>query len=345
MSTFQLSSGLRNPHIQSVVSRFMPRQRLVLRAASTLRAQTRPLLLHGGEGQLLAFHNRALNHDTGAPLAVLIHGWEGSSESLYLLASAARLHAEGWQIVRLNLRDHGASHHLNEALFHSCRDGEVTHAIADAITRLQPRHSALVGFSLGGNFALRVGTRLPLSCGVRGIVAVCPVLDPHATLIALEQGPWLYRHYFLRKWRQSLRRKAKVHPTLLADLSWQAQRTLTAMTDHFVRGHTEFDDLERYLAGYAITGSRLRELICPAHVILAADDPVIPIADWARVDHGGRIECERTAHGGHCGFIADWSFNGWIEQRIAEVLRTTLGYVPNTQATIAALPDRDLENE
>jgi predicted alpha/beta-fold hydrolase len=117
------------------------------------------------------------------------------------------------------------------------------------------------------------------------------------------------------------------------------------MTDHFVRGHTEFADLSHYLAGYAVTGSRLRDLRFPAHEILADDDPVIPIVDLQYVQHSPLLHCERTRFGGHCGFISNWSFSGWIEQRIAEVLRTTLSHVRNTQATIAPSRERDHNNE
>jgi hypothetical protein len=180
---------------------------------------------------------------------------------------------------------------------------------------------------------------------VRQIIAVCPVLDPQHTLLALETGPWIYRHYFLRKWRASLQRKANVHPDLLMRLTWHAQHTLTAMTDHFVRGHTHFKELQHYLAGYAITGDRLNELQFPAYVLLAEDDPVIPVSDWHKVNHHHLLRCTTTSHGGHCGFILDWSFNGWIEQHIAEVLRESLGECWNRPATIDATPKHNQEHE
>ncbi len=334
MTTFTVPRGLRNPHVQGIASRLPIRKRQVMRISDTVRQRARSLLLHGGEAQLLAYHTGHAN--PRAPLAILLHGWEGSSESLYLLSTAAMLYQHGFQIMRVNLRDHGASHHLNRDLFHSCREAEVAAAVEDALRRTQSDAAALVGFSLGGNFCLRVGTRLDEQLPIKKIVAVCPVLDPEKTLQALEHGPWLYRHYFLRKWRQSLQRKANVYPDLFQDLRWRQQKTLTAMTDHFVRGHTEFGDLKHYLSGYAITGKRMQQLRFPTHVILAEDDPVIPVADWQSVAHHPMLHCERTRYGGHCGFISDWSLNGWIEQRVADVLRIALGECFNNQATIDA---------
>ena len=64
-----------------------------------------------------------------ARTAVLVHGWEGNAESLYILSLAQQLFDLGFDVVRLNLRDHGDTHHLNRELFHSCRLPEVVGAV------------------------------------------------------------------------------------------------------------------------------------------------------------------------------------------------------------------------
>ena len=65
-------------------------------------------------------------------LAVLIHGWEGSHESVYLYSMAARVYEAGWNVFRLNLRDHAGTHALNPRMFHSARIDEVLHAVRAA---------------------------------------------------------------------------------------------------------------------------------------------------------------------------------------------------------------------
>ena len=60
---------------------------------------------------------------------VLLHGWEGSADSLYVLSLAQLLFEQRFEVVRLNLRDHGDTHHLNRELFHSCRLPEVVGAV------------------------------------------------------------------------------------------------------------------------------------------------------------------------------------------------------------------------
>ena len=71
---------------------------------------------------------------------MLLHGWEGSADSTYLLSLAQSLFAAGFEVVRLNLRDHGATHHLNRELFHSCRLPEVVGAVR-ALARKFPGHA------------------------------------------------------------------------------------------------------------------------------------------------------------------------------------------------------------
>ncbi|NQD35515.1 alpha/beta fold hydrolase [Permianibacter sp. IMCC34836] len=326
---------LRNPHLQGVLSRLPPRRARIETAAEALRQHGRPLLLHGGAAQLLGWlsqHPAAAN--TPRPLVILLHGWEGSSDSLYLLATASQAFQAGFDVLRLNLRDHGDSHHLNPELFHSCRDEEVALAIADAVARLRPASFALAGFSLGGNFAMRVSLRLAaLSASaqsastlspLRTVVAVCPVISPAATLQALETGPLLYRAYFLRKWKESLYRKAAVYPGQFPNPHWQRISSLTELTAHFVEHHTEYPSLLDYLNGYAMTAAKLAALPVNTHVIVAADDPVIPVADWLAVAKPPQLTLEVTPHGGHCGFVSNWALDGWSERRVTQLLAHAL---------------------
>lgn len=323
-SPFQPQGLLRNPHLQGLLSRLPNRRLRIEAAANTLRQHGRPLLLHGGEAQLLGWLSQHPGqHAERRPLVVLIHGWEGSSDSLYLLATATEAFQAGFDVLRLNLRDHGDSHHLNRELFHSCRDEEVALAIADAITRLQPRTVALAGFSLGGNFAMRVALRLGHT-PLRQIVAVCPVISPPATLTALETGPLLYRSYFLRKWKESLQRKAAVYPEQFPDNRWRQLPSLTELTAHFVEHHTDYPSLLDYLNGYAMTADKLAALPVSTHVIVAADDPVIPVADWLAITKPPQLTLEVTPHGGHCGFVSNWALDGWSERRVTELLRLAL---------------------
>src|SRR5690606_41569990 len=71
--------------------------------------------------------------------AILLRGWEGSSRSAYQLTTAQRLLGLGFDVLRLNLRDHGDSHHLNRELFNSTRSPEVAGRSEEHTSELQSR--------------------------------------------------------------------------------------------------------------------------------------------------------------------------------------------------------------
>jgi uncharacterized protein len=309
---------LRDPHLQSVLAALPLRERLVWRRSGAALAGTRREVLDCGEGVRLLVEHTPQFDDASARLAVLIHGWEGSAGSLYMVSVAARLARAGFRVVRLNLRDHGDSQHLNPEMFHSCRLDEVVRAVGVLQRRFPAERLHLGGFSLGGNFALRVAARAP-AAGLRieKVVSVCPVLDPRETLRALDGGLPQYRLYFLRKWRRSLERKRAAFPALYEFGPLGRFRTLREMTDFFVCNFTEYPDLETYLRGYAVTGDRLAALDVPTEILLADDDPVIPVRDAAHLARCPALTLRRSARGGHCGFLSDYRLVSWLDEYVA----------------------------
>jgi predicted alpha/beta-fold hydrolase len=312
---------LRNRHVQSVHASLPLRRLRVSRAARGLLAASQRLIVDCGDGvRLLALHASPPREPAdGKQLAILLHGWEGSADSLYVLALGQALFARGFEVVRLNLRDHGGSHELNPDLFHSCRIGEVVGAVRQ-LHEMHPRHRlSLVGFSLGGNFALRVAVRARgAGIDLARVVAVCPVLDPGHTLAALEHGPRLYRHYFIRNWRRSLRRKHAAWPGRYHFDDMLRMTSLTEMTAALVRRYTEFGGLEEYLGGYALVNGALGALAVNSRVIAALDDPIIPAVDLDRLPRVPALRLTRTRLGGHCGYYDGRA--GWLERTIVEEL-------------------------
>jgi predicted alpha/beta-fold hydrolase len=220
-----------------------------------------------------------------------------------LLSLGALLLERGYAVLRLNLRDHGPTHQLNRELFHSCRLPEVVGAVRAVAAQFDER-LFLGGFSLGGNFLLRVAAdfRAPAE-RVAVVAAVSPVLEPEHTLAALEHGWLMYRRHFIRLWSCSLRAKARAWPGEYDFSAMLRRPDLRRMTAELVRRCTDFPDLAHYLSGYAVTGARLAHLRVPARVLLAADDPIIPLADLEQVARSPELTITCTRYGGHCGFI------------------------------------------
>ncbi|HEY0768169.1 MAG TPA: alpha/beta fold hydrolase, partial [Steroidobacteraceae bacterium] len=294
---FRPPRWLRNRHLQSMLASTGWRRRRILRGAAPLLAAERELLLDCGAGVRLQCLVSSPARSNGRPV-MLLHGWEGSAESLYVLSLAQLLFAQRFEVARLNLRDHGDTHHLNRELFHSCRLPEVIGAVRALQQHFAGRPLQLVGFSLGGNFMLRVAAQArEAGLDLARVIAVSPVLDPGGTLTALQRGLPGYQRYFVRKWLRSLRKKQAAWPDSYDFRELARLRDLRRMTAELVRSYTEFPTLEDYLNGYAITGARLARLEVPACVLISLDDPIIPAGGLAHLARSAALSITVSRYG------------------------------------------------
>ena len=319
-SGFRPPWPLRSGHVQTMVSSSGVRRFLLPRDARSVAVNAQPVILDaGGHIRLSGAYTAQIARARARGLAVLFHGWEGSIDSTYVLQTGSRLLAEGWDVFRLNFRDHGASHQLNEDLFHSCRLDEVISAMHEIARRWPARPMCLAGFSLGGNFALRVALQascvgIPLSYAL----AVCPIIDPSEGLYALERGaPWFYQAYFMHKWRRSLRTKQATFPQHHYFELAELKQGLRGLTEALVKRHTDFASLQQYLDGYSIAGDALQSMQIPACILAARDDPVIPAHSFDELRLPPSVELDIAPYGGHCGFIRGYGLTSFSDDYIA----------------------------
>jgi predicted alpha/beta-fold hydrolase len=191
---FQPPAWLAGPHSQTILQGAPWRRAAVLERSRALRQHASEWLLDCGAGvRLQSFISRVPPARAGAtgqrrPVALLLHGWEGSADSLYILSLGQTLFEQGYDVVRLNLRDHGETHGLNRELFHSCRLPEVIGAVRTVQATLHGQPLFLAGYSLGGNFMLRVAAQAKAAeLDIASVVAISPVIDPANTLDFLEE--------------------------------------------------------------------------------------------------------------------------------------------------------------
>lgn len=320
-SAFKAPGFLRNAHVQTILNSQGPRKWRARRILQSLDSQGRVLEAEDGT-RLLAEHDRAAS-DSSA-LVILLHGWEGSSRSAYLVTTAAGLLAQGFDVLRVNLRDHGDSHHLNRELFNSTRSPEVASALQGFIEGETYATVFLAGYSLGGSFALRIAADRGEELGLSACIAVAPPIDPAHAMDALNDGFFAYERYFFKRWHESLRRKLVCFPELdyAADLA--RAKSLDDLNRLFIPSHTIYACIEDYFAAYALIGERLSNMVVPAYLIAAEDDPICPVADLARIEPNENLHIETSRHGGHCGFIENLAADSWVETRIQQILQRHL---------------------
>lgn len=320
LKPFTPTGLFRNRHFQSIAASFKIRRPSVRKRARAMLGQSQETIIDCGNGvRLQGFYSKQTSGSRG--LVILIHGWEGSSDSLYILSAGSHLYNQGFNIFRLNMRDHGTSHYLNRELFHSCRLDEVLSAVV--VVRNEYANGGkvfLCGFSLGGNFALRIGAKASeKGLDLDRIVAVCPVIHPPTTMESLEKGFFIYKTYFIRKWKKSLLIKQALFPDIYNFKDRSIFRSLTHMTAYFVEKHTEYPDLNTYLNGYSIAGDVLQSLTIPTHIISSKDDPVIPISDLDTIAKPPSLTVTVTPFGGHCGFVTGPRMRSWIDKYLGEL--------------------------
>jgi len=306
--------GLRNPHLQTILSS------LKIRALGEKQvdSEAREILVDAGDGvRLLGYYN-GQRPGSSCGLILLLHGWEGGADSTYMLTTGGFFYRQGFDIFRLNFRDHGDSHHLNEGLFNSSLIEE-THRATQNIADTQGNLPFfIVGFSLGGNFAMRMAlrhARHPIR-NLRHVVAISPVLDPRKATNAMDGGLFVYRSYFVRKWKRSLRKKQSLFPHRYNFDFLMKCGTLMEITDRILPRYSSYPTAEEYFQTYTLTGRRFSELSVPLLVLTAADDPIIPVEDFRELkgNHLLRVQVER--YGGHCGFLQNYRLQAWSQDFI-----------------------------
>jgi len=308
----------KNQHLQSILASSKLRL-LRLRKNNPVIKNQQQQTLKSPLATLLGYYTpHPQESDT---VALLIHGWEGSSQSTYIQLLADSLFHQGLDIYRLNLRDHGESHHLNEGLFHSCRIEEVVLAVQDIQQQFPNKKLILCGFSLGGNFALRLASRAQQAAlKFKHVFAISPPILPKNSMDAIHKSK-LYNKYFLNKWKRSLSIKNQQFPHIFENQNWQQQDSLENLTQMLIVDHTEYKSTDEYFSGYSITPDVIQTINCPTHVITAWDDPVIPFKDFSTIDRLPQIKLITTAHGGHCGFIQGWNMRSWIEDHVINEIK------------------------
>ncbi|HEY6642095.1 YheT family hydrolase [Povalibacter sp.] len=323
-ASFNPPAWLANPHLQSILPSLRIRRPLVMRRARQLLACSQEQIVDCGDGVRLLGHYSSqvsAGREPGRDLAILLHGWEGNADSMYVLSLGSHLFARGCDVFRLNFRDHGPTHHLNKEIFHSCRLDEVVGAVRAIQQQHIGQRLTLAGFSLGGNFALRIAARAPAAAiQLERAIGVCPVLRPHSTMDIFESAPFIYQQYFVNKWKSSLRIKQSLFPDLYDFGPIFTQRSIRTMTEVMVERYSEFASLDAYLNGYSIVDHVLAPLEIPSHILFALDDPIIPAADLKLLDRNPQLHVNAIPRGGHCGFMDRFSGESWADRQIASLM-------------------------
>ena len=315
----------RGPHAQTIVSsKHFPRRRVLHQE----RALYESRLCEVEPGSRVLLKCRWQPERRAAPTLLLLHGLEGSTDSLYVLGTAQKAFARGFNVVGMNMRTCGGTEHLAATLYHSGMTEDIRRVLLgelagrEALTELY-----LAGYSMSGNMVLRVaadyGADFPAA--LRGVAAVSPSIDLDSCAAAMERrGNAVYRWNFVSHLRSRVRRRDRLSPGRYDTRRLRRVRTIREFDEHITAPYGGFRGADDY---YARASSRavLKEIRVPTLIIHAADDPLIPVEPF--LDRGiadnPDVLLVLTRRGGHVGFLSDRAEGEdrhWAENRIVEFL-------------------------
>ena len=280
----------------------------------------RETILTTQEGiRLLGYHSsHPRPHSNG--LVILLHGWGGSSQSTYIRTTGRSLYQSGFDVFRLNFRDHGPSHHLNTGIFYAVLLDEVFDAVSQICAAASKAPCFLIGFSLGGNFALRIARKCadqPIA-GLKQVVAISPVLDPDKATDRIDNSSFILK-YFLKKWRRSLSIKQRLYPEHYDFSSLLKIDNIREMTEQLLGRYSSYDGARAYFEKYTLVDGQLSGITIPTTIITAKDDPIIPVEDFYRLRTSPSTRLIIQPFGGHNGFLENWRLNGWYERMVRDL--------------------------
>ena len=270
-----------------------------------------------------------------APTLLILHGLEGSSRAHYMRGIADKGVAAGFNVVRLNQRNCGDTEHLSHGLYHSGLSDDPAAVIRELIELDGLPSVSVIGYSLGGNVALKLGGDYgpdhPPQLG--SICAVSPTMDLARCVWALERSQnVIYEWNFVRSLKRRMRRKARALPGRFELSALGGVRTVRGFDEAFTAPHHGFRDADDYY--FRASSLRVIDRVrVPVLILCAEDDPFVPADQFrdAAIDANPMVTVRISRHGGHCGFFAEPShgFDGyWAERTAVDFATRHAGLMP-----------------
>lgn len=315
MSDFVPAWFLRGPHLQTIWGRLVRPRRM---------AKLRREIVETPDGDELVLDH--LDGDESLRF-LLMHGLEGSSNSVYMQGLFAAIARRGFAATAINFRscaldDRGRSlPNRRPRFYHSGETGDFDFVAR----RLATAPLAAIGASLGGNVLLKWLGEHPDQQIIAAAAAFSVPFD-------LGAGARHVNRFYVARFLRTLKRKVTHMLDRFPEMHGRIDLAATLRARDFVEfddaatapihGFTSADDY------YAKSSSLqfLSRITTPTLIVNAEDDPFLPreALDRARAAASPAIDFRTTKCGGHTGFISGtfpWRCEYWAEEMIVEWLR------------------------
>jgi uncharacterized protein len=240
-----------------------------------------------------------------APIFVLFHGLEGSSQSAYARTLMAHAKSKKWRGMVAHFRGCSGENNRLMRAYHSGDSEHINFVLQKIHGQFPSSHIYIVGVSLGGNAMLKwLGMSGPSANFVNAAFAISPPHDLEAGAVVLSQGfNKRYTDNFLSTLKAKTQEKAQRFPNaidlkavLAAKTFFEFDQLVTAP----IHGFTSCYDYWRRSSCKQFLGG----ITVPTTILNALNDPFQPThALAAPKEVSGQVHLEYPAHGGHVGFL------------------------------------------
>lgn len=301
----------RNPHLLTVLGNFWPRN-----FDYAQYPEQRRLIRTDEDTQVLVQTQVPAGSSAGE--VVLLHGLEGGGGAGYIRSLAWHALQSGFTTHRFHMRTCGGTETLCKTLYHGGLTSDLRSFLEQTRFARQPLPAFLIGFSLGGNVALKLAGELGETDLIHGVCAVSTPIDLGRGARRIgEIDNRIYERRFVKRMKQRLAATGRYTGEQLEP--WQS---IYDIDDNVTAPSFGFRNADHY---YATQSSKeyLDSIRVPTLVIQSKDDTFVPfdMFDHPAFRTNPNLHLLATDHGGHLGFLSRRGPRFWVDTVAIEFLQ------------------------
>jgi len=255
-------------------------------------------------------------------LAFLCHGLEGSTESKYIRHLSIQLKDKGFDVLAINYRSCSGEINLGRKIYHSGATEDIDFIIKNYCQSYDQIN--LIGFSLGGNIALKyIGEQgAQINSKLKSVVAVSTPCDLEAGAYELLKPiNKVYSNRFLKTLKEKAKLKFKQFPDLFDFEKVINAKSVFDFDDHFTGPVHGFSGaLDYYRSCRA--NNFIPAVSIPCLILNALDDSFLAPScyPYKLVEANKNVNLIVSKYGGHVGFTQIGKEKYWHEEKIHDFL-------------------------
>ncbi|OGS73463.1 MAG: hypothetical protein A3F91_00500 [Flavobacteria bacterium RIFCSPLOWO2_12_FULL_35_11] len=275
------------------------------------------------DGDFIDLDISSVESDT---LVLALHGLEGSSQSKYIVSVLNYLNLQNIDGAALNFRGCSGVDNNKPYSYHSGKTDDVDLAITYFSAQNKYRNIFLLGYSMGGNVALKyMGTNKNLPPEIKGAIAISVPCDLKGSAVALESlSNILYQNMFMKTLKEKSLLKLNKFPE--ANLNKEAivnAKTFKDFDNVVTAPLFGFKNAEDYWEKNS-SKQFIPEICKPTLLINALDDSFLSEScfPFSETQNHKKVYFETPKYGGHVGFNSTLFGKDllWSEKRIFEFI-------------------------